>query len=144
MNGYAYHTAPRVAIVTGASKGIGRDIALRLADDGLDVTINSRNAEELQVVAREIEAKGRKVLPYVGDVSEEDVVQGMVEKTVAILGRLDVVSRSPTAPFEGCILTRRLLDGCERWYRGGFASGRLYEHPHMTGVSCTNSGWAPQ
>lgn len=99
MNGHTYHTVPRVAIVTGASKGIGRDIALRLADDGLYVTINSRNAEELQVVAREIEAKGRKVLPYVGDVSEEEVVRDMVEKTVAVLGRLDVVSKPLTAPF---------------------------------------------
>ena len=93
MNGNAYYTVARVAIVTGASKGIGRDIALRLADDGLDVTINSRNAEELQLVAREIEAKGRKVLPYAGDVSDEEVVKGMVEKTVAVLGRLDLVSR---------------------------------------------------
>jgi len=91
MNGYAYYTASRVAIVTGASKGIGRDIALRLADDGLDVTINSRNAAELEVVAEEIRAKGRKALPFVGDVSDEEIVKGMVEKTVEVLGRLDVM-----------------------------------------------------
>ncbi|KZT73884.1 NAD(P)-binding protein [Daedalea quercina L-15889] len=91
MNGFAYHTTSRVAIVTGASKGIGHDIALRLADDGLDVTINSRNLAELEVVAQEIRAKGRRVLPYVGDVSDEEVVKGMVEKTVEVLGRLDVM-----------------------------------------------------
>jgi len=91
MNGHARHAVPRVAIVTGASKGLGHDIALRLADDGLDVTINSRNAAELEVVADEIRAKGRKVLAFVGDVSDEDVVKGMVGKTVEVLGRLDVM-----------------------------------------------------
>lgn len=80
-----------VVIVTGASKGIGREIALRLADDGFDMTINSRNAEELELVAQEIRKKGRKALCYVGDVSAQSTVAGMVEKTVLEYGKLDVV-----------------------------------------------------
>lgn len=80
-----------VALVTGASKGIGREIALRLADDGFDLTINSRNSEELELVAQEIRSKGRKALCQVGDVSDEAVIVGMVERTVKEYGKLDVV-----------------------------------------------------
>ncbi|KAH9932271.1 NAD(P)-binding protein [Fomitopsis serialis] len=105
MNGHAYHTTPRVAIVTGASKGIGHAIALRLADDGLDVTINSRNAAELELVAAEIRAKGRKVLAFVGDVSDGDVVKGMVDRTVEVLGRLDVMVANA-----GIFVSSRVVD----------------------------------
>ena len=80
------------AIVTGASKGIGRAIALRLADDGFDLTINSRNAQELEVVAQEIRKIGRRALCQVGDVSDEGTVAGMIERTVQEYGRLDIVS----------------------------------------------------
>ncbi|KAH9932272.1 NAD-binding protein [Fomitopsis serialis] len=110
MNGPAHHKLPRVAIVTGASKGIGHDIALRLADDGLDITINSRNAAELEVVAAEIRAKGRKVLAFVGDVSDEDAVKGMVGKTVETLGRLDVMVANAGIGFVSSVVDMDLKD----------------------------------
>ena len=90
-------TAPfTVAFITGAAQGIGREIALKLADDGFNVAINDiqSNAENLNSVAKEVTAKGRVALPLFGDVSQEDAVRSMVEKTVEVLGRLDVV-RTP-------------------------------------------------
>ncbi|KAI0724854.1 hypothetical protein C8Q72DRAFT_877690 [Fomitopsis betulina] len=82
-----------VAFITGAAQGIGKDIALRLADEGFNVAINDipSNAANLDSVAKEVAAKGRTALPLLGDVSQEDAVRTMVEKTVAVLGRLDVV-----------------------------------------------------
>lgn len=87
-------TAPfTVAFISGAAQGIGREIALKLADDGFNVAINDiqSNAENLHSVAKEVSARGRIALPLFGDISEENAVKTMVEKAVEVLGRLDVV-----------------------------------------------------
>ena len=83
----------RVAIVTGAAQGIGRAIALKLADDGLDVAVNdiAPQLSKLNDVVEEIRAKGRTSVAVVADVSKEDEVKGMIEKTVETLGGVDCV-----------------------------------------------------
>jgi NAD(P)-dependent dehydrogenase (short-subunit alcohol dehydrogenase family) len=85
---------PRVAIVTGSAQGIGYCIAHRLADDGLDVAINDlpEKKEKCEEVAKELQAKGRRSIAIVGDVSMEEDVKALVEKTVEVLGGLDCVS----------------------------------------------------
>jgi meso-butanediol dehydrogenase / (S,S)-butanediol dehydrogenase / diacetyl reductase len=86
-------TPQRTAIVTGAARGIGRAIALRLAADGYDLTVNdlpgSRDA--LEEVATAVRAAGRRVLIHPADVSVEAEVVGLVAATVDALGRLDVM-----------------------------------------------------
>jgi meso-butanediol dehydrogenase/(S,S)-butanediol dehydrogenase/diacetyl reductase len=81
----------RVAIVTGAGRGIGRAIALRLAKDGLIVAVNDVNADNLNKVAKEIEAMGCKTLAILADVSNRDEVYKMVDQVVEKFGRLDVM-----------------------------------------------------
>ncbi len=82
----------KVALVTGAARGIGRAIALRLADDGLDVAVNDRSSSpELDGVVREIESKGRRSIAVPGDISLEPEVEKSIQKVVQDLGGLDVV-----------------------------------------------------
>ncbi|PCH44769.1 NAD(P)-binding protein [Wolfiporia cocos MD-104 SS10] len=83
----------RVAIITGAARGIGRAVALRLAEDGFDITLNdiSTGSDALDQVAQEIRAKGRRAITIIADVSNEDEVKNLVAQTVEELGRLDVM-----------------------------------------------------
>lgn len=89
------HTAysPRVAIITGAAQGIGRETALRLAEDGLDVALNDipSKTKALQGLVDEIKAKGRNSIFIVGDVSSEEDVKNIVSTTAEKLGSVDVV-----------------------------------------------------
>jgi meso-butanediol dehydrogenase / (S,S)-butanediol dehydrogenase / diacetyl reductase len=81
----------RVAIVTGAGRGIGRAIALRLAKDGLDVVVNDVNSKNANQVAKEIETMGSKTLAIVADVSNRNEVYNMVDQVVKKFGKLDVM-----------------------------------------------------
>ncbi|KAJ7176853.1 hypothetical protein C8R46DRAFT_1346789 [Mycena filopes] len=88
-----------VALVTGAAQGIGRAIALRLAEDGFAVAVNdlASNAEKLDELVEEINNLGQgrgggvKISKWVADVSEEEAVRGMVEGVVGVHGGLDVM-----------------------------------------------------
>jgi meso-butanediol dehydrogenase/(S,S)-butanediol dehydrogenase/diacetyl reductase len=85
-------TTTKVALVTGAARGIGRGIALRLADDGLDVAVNDiSSSPDLDGLVREIEGKGRRSLAVPGDISLEPEVEKTIQKVVQDLGSLDVV-----------------------------------------------------
>ena len=83
-----------VAFVTGASQGIGKAIALRLAADGFDIAVNDIPAgkEKLDALSREIIEKGGKTCTLLGDVSVERDVEDMINAVVERMGRLDVVS----------------------------------------------------
>ncbi|KAI0684456.1 NAD-binding protein [Cytidiella melzeri] len=83
----------RVAFVTGGAQGIGESIALRLAEDGLDVAILDISGKEelMKAVAKKITDSGRRALWLVGDVTKEDSVKEAIARTVEVLGSLDVM-----------------------------------------------------
>jgi len=81
----------QAAIVTGASRGIGRSIALILARNGAAVSLAARTEADLQAVQKEIEAFGGRATSFVTDVSQESEVIRLVHSTVERLGRLDIV-----------------------------------------------------
>lgn len=81
----------KAALVTGAGRGIGRAIALRLAADGADVAVADIDPDTASKVAGEISETGRRSLALYGDVSDRDTVFGFVDATVTGLGGLDVM-----------------------------------------------------
>lgn len=83
----------RVAIITGAAQGIGEAIALRLADEGVDIALLDipPKVKELLDVAEKIKEKGRRVIHITADVAQEEQVKAAVETCVQELGSLDIV-----------------------------------------------------
>ncbi len=79
------------AIVTGAGQGIGKAIALRLAESGADVAILDLNLSSAESVSKEIEALGRQSIPIPTDVSYSDDVNAAVDKVLTEFGRVDIL-----------------------------------------------------
>jgi 3-oxoacyl-[acyl-carrier protein] reductase len=81
--------ADKVALVTGGGRGIGRAIALRLAEAGASVVVN--DVEPVEAVVGEIKAMGRQALAVLADVSSAKEVDKLVEETVSAYGRVDIL-----------------------------------------------------
>jgi NAD(P)-dependent dehydrogenase (short-subunit alcohol dehydrogenase family) len=85
----------KAALVTGGSKGLGKAIALALAEAGAGVVIASRTQHEIEAAAREIAAAtGRKVVPVTADVRSDADVERMVKHALDSLGRVDILVNS--------------------------------------------------
>ena len=80
-----------VAIVTGASAGIGTELALQLADRGAKVVLAARDAERLEAVAEQCRGQGAEALVVPTDVGDRGACKALIEKTVAEFGRIDVL-----------------------------------------------------
>ncbi len=103
--------AGKVALVTGASRGIGRAIALTLAQNGADIAINfAGNTAAAQEVADAITAMGRKALLVQGSVADTDGVQAIVKKVVAELGRLDILVNNAGITRDGLLMRMKESD----------------------------------
>ncbi len=87
----------RKALVTGASRGIGRAIAAELAREGCDLALCARGAEPLEALAKELRETGRTVYTQTVDVADEQAVAGFVETAAGQLGGLDVVVSNVSA-----------------------------------------------
>ncbi len=94
----------KIALVTGAAQGIGRDIALALATDGADVAICDVNLEAAQKTAVDIEALGRKSLALKANVAASADVIAMVDQVVEKFGRIDILVNNAGITRDGLIL----------------------------------------
>lgn len=96
----------KVALITGASRGIGRAIALRFAQAGATVVVSSRKQEGVQAVADEIAAAGGQALAIQAHVGQPNDVALLVARTVETFGRIDIaVNNAATNPHFGPVLT---------------------------------------
>src|SRR6266446_4662667 len=84
----------KVAVVIGGTSGIGRAIALGLADAGADVVPTSRRAQQVQRAAHEVESRGRRSLRICSDVSDRQSLQVLLDHTLAALGQVDILVNS--------------------------------------------------
>jgi NAD(P)-dependent dehydrogenase (short-subunit alcohol dehydrogenase family) len=89
----------KVAIVTGAGRGLGKALALGLAQAGADVVVAARTATEIEVTAAEIRALGRRALSVPTDVRASDQVAAMVKRTLEEFNRIDVLVNNVGASF---------------------------------------------
>lgn len=95
----------KVAVVTGASAGIGRGAALALAEVGADVVVAARTEDKLERVAAQIRSGGTRALAVPCDVTDNAQVKALVERTIAEFGRIDIVVNNaggtpPTAALD--------------------------------------------
>jgi NAD(P)-dependent dehydrogenase (short-subunit alcohol dehydrogenase family) len=102
----------QTAIVTGASQGIGRTLAIALAQAGADVALVSRTRSNLETVAREIEASGRKALVMPADIQDVSQIRKRVDEIHAAFGKIDILINNAawTATVEALDATEEQWD----------------------------------
>lgn len=101
----------KVAFVTGASRGIGKAIALTLAEAGADVAVNyAGNVASAEAVAEEIRAMGRKAILIQGDVSQTEVAAAMLDQVVAEFGRCDILVNNAGITRDGLLMRMKEED----------------------------------
>jgi len=86
-----YSLDGKVAIITGAGRGIGKGIALTLAEAGVDVTVAARTVEQIEQTAEEIRKLERRALVVPADVTKKDQVENVVEQTISHFGKIDIL-----------------------------------------------------
>ena len=96
--------ANQIAVVTGAGRGIGRAIALKLATEGADVACVSRTAENSEKVANEVRALGRKAWACAVDVADAAAVAAASEKILAEAGRIDILVNNAGVTRDGLLM----------------------------------------
>ena len=96
----------KVALVTGSARGIGRAIALKLAEAGADVAVNdiASAAEALEGVVKEIESTGRQAMAVTADVSSSEDVARMVESVVNKFGKVDILVNNAGVTRDGLVM----------------------------------------
>jgi NAD(P)-dependent dehydrogenase (short-subunit alcohol dehydrogenase family) len=109
----------RVAIITGASKGIGRALALRFAAEGARVVCAARSADLVKETQAQVGKAGGKAIAFVGDLAMEDDVRRLVAAAVSAFGKLDTLINNagdggPTKPVQDYLMEdwRYTIDSC--------------------------------
>jgi 3-oxoacyl-[acyl-carrier protein] reductase len=100
----------RVALVTGASQGIGRACALVLAGAGAKVALCARNLEKLQAVAAEIAAAGGEAAVYKMDVANEDEIKAGVKEILARFGKIDILLNNAGVTRDQLVMRMKRAD----------------------------------
>jgi 3-oxoacyl-[acyl-carrier protein] reductase len=125
--------ADKVGIVTGASKGLGRAAALRLAREGMHLVIAARSRDLLDTLSHEIAALGRQVLVVPADLRDAAACTQLMEQTMARFGRLDLLVNNAGATQRGDFLALSEADWADGFALKFFAAVRLSRAawPHL-------------
>lgn len=104
----------KVALITGAAMGIGRETALAFARKGADIVISDINDEKLKKNQSEIKEEGVKVLSVKADISKEDDIRNMVKKAVEKFGRLDIACNNAGIGGESATTGEYSIEGWDK------------------------------
>jgi len=91
----------KVALVTGASSGIGKAIALLFASEGADIAVNGQDSSKAEATAKAIRKIGRKTITVIGNVAETEDVDIIVERTISELGGVHILVNNAGVPPTG-------------------------------------------
>lgn len=99
-----YSLEGKTALITGAGRGLGKAIAIAFAEAGADIAVAARTPREIEQTAAEVRQEGRRCITVPTDVSKEDQIKNMVQKTLAEFGKIDILVNNA-----GIELTRPIL-----------------------------------
>src|SRR5210317_1033882 len=102
----------KVALITGSGRGIGREIAMKLAGEGARVVVNDLDAEPAEAVVEEIVAAGSEAIACVGSVAEEDFGERFVNTAIEAFGGIDIIVNNAGYTWDNVI--QKMTD--EQWY----------------------------
>jgi len=100
----------RIALVTGASQGIGRACAVRLAKSGATVVVAARNRQKLDEVVQEINAAGGLAAPFVLDVANEDQIKTVFKAAIAQFGKIDILVNNAGITHDQLVMRMKRAD----------------------------------
>lgn len=101
----------KIAVVTGAGRGIGRAIALKLAEAGANLVLNYRSSEkETEELIKEVEAKGAKAVAVKADVSKFDEAEEIIKKAKAEFGKVDILVNNAGITRDGLVMRMKEQD----------------------------------
>ncbi len=138
----------KTAVVTGAGRGIGRVIALGLAEAGANVVLASRTQAEIDAVAEEIRAKGSKVLAVATDLTVHEQLENLVNETIKTFGRIDILVNNAARSFLRSLLDLR-EDGWDKcfntnvkavWLLSRLAARKMIEQKYGRIINITTVG----
>ena len=100
----------RVALITGASQGIGRTCALKLASHGATVAVAARNLEKLDELVKEITAAGGKAAAFTLDVAEEEQIKTVIKSAISQFGKIDILVNNAGITKDTLIMRMKRVD----------------------------------
>ena len=100
----------RVALITGASQGIGRTCALKLASHGATVAVAARNQEKLDELVKEITAAGGKAAAFTLDVAEEEQIKTVIKSAISQFGKIDILVNNAGITKDTLIMRMKRVD----------------------------------
>jgi NAD(P)-dependent dehydrogenase (short-subunit alcohol dehydrogenase family) len=137
-----YDLSGKVAVVTGGGRGIGKAIALGLAECGAKLVLSSRTQEELEKLASEIKGNGGEATPVVTDLMESEQINALVDASMKTYGHIDILINNAARSFLRPLMDLR-EDGWDKIFDVNCKAAFLLSRAVAKIMGEQGGGWAP-